>query len=137
MISLPISMGVAHFVGDFLLQSNMMALGKSKWTTLDGASALVSHALVYSLCFLPWGLSFALVTFFTHLVTDALTSRYLTSKLWFVKQTLAGRVFHGNTIRQTFFVDYEVSKRHWFFVAIGFDQLIHMATLAGTLWILA
>lgn len=89
-----------HFVADFLLQSDWMAINKStSWV------ALGVHVAIYSACFLPWGWQFAALTFLLHFVQDALTSR-LTSYLWRSEQ------------------------RHWFFVAIGFDQLLHAYALA-------
>ena len=54
---------------------------------------------------------FAVVNGTLHFVTDYITSR-VSSKLW--------------------------AEQNWhrFFVTIGFDQLIHQATLASTLWIM-
>lgn len=91
-----------HFIGDFLLQSDWMATNKSK-----NWFALYVHAGVYSVCFAAYGFWFAMGIFCLHFLTDALTSRW-TSKLWVANQ------------------------RHWFFVVIGLDQLIHAWTLAGT-----
>lgn len=89
-----------HFVADFMLQSDWMAINKSKrW------DVLALHCGIYSLGFLWWGWRFALLTFVLHFVTDACTSR-LTSFLY-------------------------PRSRHWFFVAIGFDQLLHAYALAG------
>ncbi len=107
-----------HFIGDFILQSNWMALGKSKhWRPLT------AHALAYCVPFVslvfvrtvPDALVFLGLTFATHWVTDYFTSR-VTSRLWFVRNGL-------------WELQIDHRKRHWFFVAIGFDQLIHMWTL--------
>ena len=105
--AVPIFLLILHFLGDFVLQSDWMAINKSKnWI------ALGIHCTVYSLVFAPfYGLTFAGITFATHFITDALTSR-LTSKL------------------------FQAGERHWFFVAIGGDQLIHAITLALTLRLL-
>lgn len=101
-MTIPLYLLATHFVADFVLQSDWMAINKSKnWT------ALLTHAFVYSLCFIWLGLYFFLLTFIFHTITDAVTSR-ITSALW--KQ----------------------GKRHWFFVVIGLDQLIHYLTLAWT-----
>lgn len=118
---------VAHFIGDFLLQSDWMATQKSK-----NADALLAHTGIYSLCFLPWGLMFVLLTFLTHTLTDYATSQ-LTSALWFFRQEAEDGC---DPPLQTRWV-YVAGRRHWFFVVIGFDQLIHAATLALTLWSLA
>lgn len=84
-----------HFVADFILQSDWMATNKSKRW-----DALALHVTIYAACFLWFGATFAGVTWALHFVTDAITSR-ITSRLWVAQQ------------------------RHWFFVAIGADQLIH------------
>lgn len=91
-----------HFVADFLLQSDWMAINKStSWR------ALTVHVLLYSVCFLWLGPMFTLITFLTHFATDAITSR-ATAYL------------------------YKKNERHWFFVVIGLDQLIHQFTLLYT-----
>lgn len=101
-ITIPLSLLVVHTIADFFLQSDWMALNKSKqW------NALFLHCAVYALCFTWLGPLFVLVTFATHTITDAITSR-INAKLWVANQ------------------------RHWFFCAIGVDQLIHFVTLALT-----
>lgn len=133
-MTLPISLIIAHFVGDFLLQSDKMALNKSKnWI------ALADHVGVYSLIMLLWAIGhlnpghvsikvslFAWITFVTHFLTDAVTSR-ITSKLWFLEmeqRELLDGWFYGKV---------KPGYRHWFFVMIGFDQVIHYITLALTI----
>ncbi len=102
-MNIPLILLVNHFIGDFILQNDYMALNKSKkW------EALSLHVLVYSATFLWLGWKFALNTFITHFITDAITSR-ITTRLY-------TPVFH----------------RHWFFVVIGLDQLIHYTTLGYT-----
>ena len=121
---------VAHFIGDFALQSNWMALNKAKrW------DALVWHVLVYVIV-MNWALIalgyqrswpavwFLLANAAAHFVTDAITSR-ITSRLWFLPLV-------GQGMRPTW-IQVEVKEtRHWFFVAIGADQLIHVVTLFVT-----
>lgn len=68
--------------------------------------ALAVHVLIYAVCFLDFGLAFVTLTFVCHFIQDALTSR-LTS--WVYPRS-----------------------RHYFFVAIGADQLLHAWTLAWT-----
>jgi hypothetical protein len=91
-----------HFVADFILQTDKMALNKSKSNRWLGI-----HVVVYSCPFLIFGWKFALVTGVFHFVTDYITSRG-TSYLW------------------------RKEMRHWFFVLIGFDQAIHLTTLLLT-----
>lgn len=128
MLTLPLSIIVIHFLADFVCQSDWMALNKSKhW------DPLVIHGLAYTFCFWLCDFSwpFLCVTFVTHTLTDALTSR-ATSKLWFI--TLGEQVDSPNLDYPTFeFARVFPRKRHWFFVMIGFDQLIHYTTLALTL----
>jgi hypothetical protein len=125
-VTVPLSLLAAHFVGDFLLQSDWMATNKSKhW------DVLAIHATVYSLCFAPWGFTFLLVTLVTHFATDAVTSR-ITARLWFLD--LYPRVgliaSHG---AYPFYARIIPNRRHWFFVFIGLDQLLHYIALAWTL----
>lgn len=100
---------VAHWISDFILQSDSMAKNKSTsfvWLT--------SHCLVYTLSLMcivyPFHQNFRAVFLFSllngiaHFCTDAITSR-ITSRLW-----KEGRV-------------------HDFFVVIGFDQLCHYVVL--------
>ena len=93
-----------HFLGDFILQTDEMAINKSKsikWLSI--------HCFIYGTVFLPFfGWQFAAATFLFHWITDFWTSR-ATSYL------------------------YE-KNRHWFFVMIGFDQAIHFTTLFLTLF---
>ena len=130
-MTLPISLIVAHFAADFLYQTDKMALNKSKsWGWLafhvgiySGIMAIVAGGL-----FFPFDMRsqviFLSVTFVTHFVTDALTSR-ATSKLWFFERS------YGDG--PNLWIAKEPSTRHWFFVMIGLDQLVHYVTLAATL----
>ena len=124
MLTIPLSLLAIHFVADFLLQSDWMALNKSKsW------KALCTHGLVYSVCFSWLGVAFFIVTFLTHTFTDMLTSR-ITSRLWFVD--LRTRGDSSKKLKWPYFAYINPKKRHWFFVMIGFDQLIHFTTLGLT-----
>lgn len=130
MLSLPLSILFTHFLADFPLQSDWMALNKAKhW------DPLVIHALAYASCFYlgGWGWHFAILTFLTHAITDAITSR-ITSKLWFI-DLLEPVESKGKPLAYPTFEFARVypRKRHWFFVVIGLDQLIHFTTLALTL----
>jgi len=91
-----------HFVADFILQSDAMAKNKSK-----SSKWLLLHVVAYSIPFIFFGWLFALVNGAAHFVTDFITSR-ITSKL------------HAK------------GEIHWFFVAIGLDQAIHLTTLVLT-----
>ena len=99
----------AHWVGDFVYQSDAMARGKSssnKW--------LSYHVAVYTLVLilLTFNISFALINGAIHWCVDYVTSRRNT-RLWNNKQV------------------------HDFFVNVGFDQFIHVCTLVLTaVWLL-
>lgn len=88
-----------HFMADFVFQSHVMSMNKSKnlkWLSL--------HVLVYSLCFVWCGVPFTIIVGVTHLIVDGVTSRG-TKYLW------------------------QKGEVHWFFVLIGFDQAIHLSIL--------
>lgn len=116
---------IIHWVADFILQTDEMAKGKSKQL-----SKLLSHTLMYSLfwtsaiflyeCFYTKSIQqyimiphnvfdFASITFFAHTITDYFTSRF-NAKLW------------------------EQGKTHNFFVAVGFDQILHYIQLILTFY---
>lgn len=88
-----------HFVADFVLQSDRVAVGKS-----GSNKILAEHVLIYSLPFIWLGGGFVAVNAVAHFATDYISSR-VTSRLW------------------------KEQKRHWFFVVIGVDQAIHLSTL--------
>lgn len=109
---------IVHFIGDFIYQTNTMAVNKSK-----SIKWLSYHILVYTLVlflggFLYWtGQSASVILFFIflngaiHWIVDFFTSK-ITSYLWKSEQI------------------------HNFFVVIGLDQLIHYSTLFITYYIL-
>lgn len=104
---------IAHYIGDFVLQTHWMASNKSK-----SMLALSAHALTYTLTIglfvgiagFAFGYSAGEVFAWTlfngviHMIVDYITSRW-SSKFW-QKQ------------------DY-----HSFFMVVGFDQAIHYACL--------
>lgn len=88
-----------HFLSDFILQSDKMAINKSsslRWLSI--------HIAVYSAPFLYFGWRFAIANAIAHFATDFFSSR-ATSYLW------------------------KKEKRHWFFVVIGLDQALHLTAL--------
>ncbi len=104
----------AHWVGDFVLQTDEMARGKSKsnyWLTQHVAvytSTLASAILLTSFLFTPWlALAWVFLNGAIHWAVDYVTSRR-NARLW-----KEGRV-------------------HDFFTSVGFDQFIHFVTLAAT-----
>jgi hypothetical protein len=106
----------AHWVADFIGQTHWMATNKSKnWTALTSHVAVYTSIMTLFMAFAlpgPAWVAFIGITFFTHFITDAITSR-ITSWLW-----AKGDI-------------------HNFFVVVGFDQLIHYTTLIGTVLLLS
>lgn len=108
MITVTILIIWAHFIGDFICQTDWHAQNKSKNNWI-----LAHHVLGYSIPLLilgflvPVSVAWIIVNALAHFVTDYITSR-ITSHLWAKKET------------------------HWFFVTIGADQAIHMTTLILT-----
>jgi hypothetical protein len=115
-----------HWIADFVLQTDWQAQNKSK-----NNYALLSHTSNYSLVWLlpmclvfgkmkegattEWIIwstfYFSMITFVVHTVTDYFTSR-LNSKLW------------------------SQGKVHYFFVSVGFDQVLHYGQLFLTYYFL-
>ena len=91
-----------HWLADFVGQSDWMAQNKSKRLW-----PLLAHVLVYTAILAILGWRWAVVNGLAHLAIDAVTSR-INAKLYAAKQI------------------------HWFFVSIGFDQLLHTAILVLT-----
>jgi hypothetical protein len=102
----------AHFIGDFICQSDYHAVNKSK-----NSWVLAQHVMIYIIpfavlgLFIPMTLAWLAVNVVLHFVTDFISSR-ITSKLWLA------------------------NKRHWFFVTIGADQSVHFTCLFLTyIWL--
>lgn len=103
---------VAHYIGDFILQSDKMAKNKS-----SSNFYLIEHVLVYGLPLLLGVAAmnfhnllsplYVLLNLVAHFATDWVTSR-INKRLW------------------------EQHRVHDFFVGVGTDQLIHYITLVVT-----
>jgi hypothetical protein len=124
-ISALLSLLFAHTVADFVFQTDKMAINKSKsnsWLLFHTISYTVWLLILLCICNFPIYvlsgtsilpkafsvmLSFLVANFVAHTATDYVTSR-MTSYLW------------------------KKERRHEFFVVIGFDQFIHIATLVLT-----
>ena len=97
-----------HFVGDFIFQSDKIAINKSESIKLLTLHCYVYMSLFY-FCF-TWskmfynGTIFLLLIFISHFIIDFITSR----------------------ITKKFFNE---GKRYKFFITIGFDQFLHLSIL--------
>lgn len=110
---------VAHFVGDFVCQSDWMAINKSRsWFALAVHVIVYAFALASILLLAGWLIDwiaadgteatwFVAINAVSHFAQDAATSR-INARLW------------------------QANERHWFFVGIGADQLLHYVTLFVT-----
>lgn len=122
----------AHWFGDFFLQTHWQASNKSKDLTALGRHVFVYTSFVTFVAAFVFGVNLALgkfffANFFLHLVTDAVTSR-ITSKLFMAQfETIAVGTEPRLAMKRNF-------NPHNFFVVIGYDQLLHQAALAGTMW---
>lgn len=103
---------LCHFIADFILQTDKMAIGKStsmKWLTIHVVTYMVPFSILM-IFFAPSVYAytaFIVVNFILHWITDYITSR-------------VGSYFYQN------------DQRGMFFKTIGFDQYIHIICLTGT-----
>jgi hypothetical protein len=111
-LSIIIAIIWAHFIGDFILQSDYHAVNKSK-----NNKALLDHIMWYSLPFVvltiitPATVLWLIFNVIAHGAIDWITSR-ISSRLW------------------------QQNKKHWFFVTIGADQSLHFTCLfASYVWL--
>jgi hypothetical protein len=145
---------VAHWLGDFVFQTDEMAIAKSKSNVALGTHVvmvtgwLAIVAVVVVLCSLTtvehagmW----VLVNALAHFVTDYFTSR-VTSRLFFFhplpgqwEQMDYNAAKGSKSVTQTVIDPWLPiwENRHNFFVTIGFDQMLHMVVLLSTasLWL--
>lgn len=91
-----------HFLADFLMQSDKMAINKSSSNIWLGI-----HTILYSLPFFIFGCEFAIINGLAHFIVDWFTSR-------------------GTSLL------HQKGQRHWFFCLIGLDQIIHITILILT-----
>jgi len=67
---------IAHFIGDFIFQSNYMALNKS-----SSNKVLFLHILTYSIPLLVLNVYWAILNSLLHFIVDYVTSR-VNKRLW-------------------------------------------------------
>jgi Protein of unknown function (DUF3307) len=148
-VSIPIILWVifAHWIADFVCQSNWMASNKSKdwWAlTLHVATyCSIMMLLLGSWVFEPHSnrinplpAIFLVVTFAAHFITDAITSR-ITSRLFVAQFEQKWLYARDGTVADRGTLMKRGFSLHWFFVVIGFDQFLQYAQLFLTLqWLL-
>lgn len=134
---------ILHWIADFVLQTDKMAKGKSKnWSDLLGHTFLYScvwfAATIFGALILRYSVNviyyFFLITFILHTITDYFTSR-LNSKLYAKVEYY--RALKGTDINNIEYYDKQEGLAvHNFFMAIGFDQLLHYIQLFLTYYII-
>lgn len=97
---------IIHFLGEFVLQSQVMVVNKS-----ESLPWLFVHCLTYSILFLPFGVAFVFVTFCLHMLVDYFTSKAYMSMIRQIKPREQTLVF-------------------------GADQALHMLCLVSTYYLL-
>lgn len=132
---------VLHFVGDFLLQSREMGKNKSSQLVWLVRHCFIILAVMYA-GLVPWLLSgllagpkyllFPLLNMLVHGVIDKnIWNFYKASVTYRIKQnpsvveTVDGLVLAQDAKN----VKWEYWEDHLFYVTIGFDQLLHAATI--------
>ena len=133
---------VAHFIADFVCQSDWIATNKAKrWDALAfHVGIYISVVAVIVAAFQPpspypyvelWQFgAWTCANSAAHFVQDAITSR-ITARLWFFAPEVQSA---GNPVTWNGCKCFTArgGNRHWFFVAIGADQLLHYITLFVT-----
>lgn len=115
-----------HLVSDFLLQSREMGKKKSKELKWWASHVLITFVVFYFGCFWLPG-KFAMWNALLHGAVDAVT--------W--------NVYAWTVLKRNSEIDLNVLKTtfkfwedHWFYVTIGVDQFLHIATLLALLgWV--
>ena len=100
---------VLHWIADFVCQDDWTAINKSKsWLVLTFHCSIYFFVLLTGLAIFGKYGSWVWINFPAHFIIDGITSRinaYL----------------------------YKKEMRHWFFVMIGFDQVLHYVVLFLTI----
>lgn len=129
MNQLTIYLLLLHFIGDFVLQTDEMAQGKSKCLR-----PLLEHVGMYGLMIMG-GLTAMVMSVWPLLSADNFMALIKSALVY----SLVNTVIHGAidfvTSRVSAFF-WREKRMHDFFVVIGFDQLLHAATLIGTIGLL-
>ncbi len=107
---------VVHFLADFVFQSSKMATGKSKslkWLSIHVCTyalvSLITFAALANYGHIWFAFCWWIINVALHFIVDLITSK-ITSKFW------------------------EEKNMRFFFVMIGFDQLIHALCLIITFY---
>lgn len=136
MPALPAFLIIGHFLADWPpAQTTWMALNKNKsWKALSAHVATYTALIAIVTWFATWDrvpILFSALTFASHFITDAITSR-LTTHFWYISLGEAEVWYDGDEWVGKSVVNVDWKKRSIFFFIIGLDQCIHALTLAYT-----
>lgn len=112
-----------HFVADFILQSRKMATKKGQefvW--------LLGHMGILFICFLPIGLMFSIGNTLIHGLIDW--------NIWKLYKFSVKIRMNRGTIPITTPQEFSYWGDYYFYLTIGFDQLLHISTIVILLNIL-
>lgn len=101
---------ITHFVADFILQRREVGQKKS-----SSPRHLAEHIAIIFVCFLPFGLQFALYNALIHAVIDA--------SIWNLYKVVVKIMHPGADHTYKYWTD------HKFYATIGLDQLLHTLTI--------
>lgn len=120
---------VLHFIGDFVLQTDDMALNKSTSNLW-----LLAHVGMYYLTIMG-GLTAMAMSVLPLLSGENFMALMKTAMIYSAVNAAAHGIidYVSSRVSSYFFTQ---GLRHEFFVTIGFDQLLHAAILIGTLGLL-
>lgn len=120
-----ITLCIAHFICDFVLQSRKMGTNKS-----SSYKYLGQHIAIIFIGFLPFGLAFALLNSLIHAIID--------KHIWTLYKVLVYyRHKYGYIPNKDEFGVYiplnaktfKYYEDYYFYLTIGFDQMLHIITL--------
>lgn len=116
---------IAHFVGDFVMQTEWEATTKSK-----DVMALASHVGGYSISLM---VAFFLMLWFGLVLYPAQDLSMLLF-IWLVFNVIAHFAvdFYTSKLNSRLWVS---GNMHNFFLGVGFDQMVHSLILTGSLYI--
>ncbi len=117
-------MFITHFIADFLLQSREMGKKKSsEWAWLG------KHLLIQFMCFLPFGIKFALLNTIVHGIIDKnIWNLYKYSAMVRLKKN-PNHPLLSPDMTLPIVQRWQYQEDHWFYTTIGFDQLLHTLTI--------
>ena len=116
---------VAHFIADFKFQSHYIAVNKSKsWTVLS------AHVFIYTVT-----VSVYLWAWF--LLMEINVSNRLSYVIWFAAITFTLHFLVDMVSSRVNSFYWSKQQWHYFFVSLGFDQLLHHLSLFATLKVLS